>query len=1189
MAFEKLRGILGGNSFTAQNPQQQQIDASPEEIVRAMELTETGGRNIAGKSGEFGVLQFQPGTWQTVTRQLGMSGLPQNPQNERKVAQKKTAQLLQKGFSPGDVAVIWNTSLGGAEKPIRHRGVNKFGQPFDSSAHEQRFLQNLQKVKSGGSKQANISQGFSNLRNIIQNANPQPRPQETQQTGRGFTPKDEIPSRFERVEDQFGRNVRQGFGDLFEFGKDALQFGKGLARGIGREAVGLGLTNPFLTRGERRIELEPQPEDNIVQESLRSLGRFAFGDEALVPLIGEEGEESEASRFASAFGVSEEKARSPLVQSPIGLVFGSLDLFTGGAASGAGKKVSLEIAERLAKASTRGQSARFLKNLKFPDEVIDDVVEKVTKSTDPEDIRQTVGTSLDNFAKRQAAKQGFKVGKNGRKVEPRDIKLEKFNLEPAEVSRLKGMMDDLGVEKRTVQSFDEMRNIAQEMGLRDVDELLDAVKVQSKLSGPQVQALTDTIRRSAKQVTELNQRLIQEPELEDVIRPQLNSAQQTLTEAIEKRVGKGTEFGRGLVAFRLEAQQTMNPVYWLTRARRVKGSELDLEEQAAIISQINQGDRQGLAQFVGLLRKPKWHEQAVTLWKAGLLTSPTTHLANIGGNLTMAGLMTASDIPATTFDTLISLFTGKRTTTFSPRTVAAKIRGAGLGAKQGKDFLKSGIYPEDLMIKWDITRQVNFKNTLADTYTKAIFRSLGAEDLVFRKAAFSEAMEKQAIVTAKNEGLKGSARKARIKELLLEPTNEMVAGAIDAAEFATFTKQNKLADMIIGAKRGGKEFGSGLEIIVPFTKTPTNIAEAIFDFSPAGFARAIWRAIKPSTRSQKDFVERLGRATTGTGLLAIGASLASKGLMTGNLPDKANERADFFAEGKQPHSIKVGASWLRLDRVSPAGNLLALGAELHELGLERSGLDLVSAEFAAGLKNLSEQTFLLGLSRAVGAVTEPERKGEKFIELTASGIIPTIAARGARTIDPNLRVSDTLLETLKNRIPGLTGGQAPRRDIFGNVAPVPGGKANLIDPFASTKETDSPVLKEAKEVGFVIGLPSQTQNGIRLTEREFSFYQGVQGKILEESLKALIETDTYKNMTLSEKEKAFEVVRRDVRSQLNPIIFPEIMKSRYDLPEDTNPEALVEVMKIWSQSESFKNASRDKQKKAIESLLEQIQ
>ncbi|OIP58381.1 MAG: hypothetical protein AUK19_03745 [Candidatus Moranbacteria bacterium CG2_30_45_14] len=57
----------------------------------------------------------------------------------------------------------------------------------------------------------------------------------------------------------------------------------------------------------------------------------------------------------------------------------------------------------------------------------------------------------------------------------------------------------------------------------------------------------------------------------------------------------------------------------------------------------------------------KFIDQLITTWKAGLLTNPTTHIANVTGNTTMIALETAKDYPAVLLDKFASVFTGKRT------------------------------------------------------------------------------------------------------------------------------------------------------------------------------------------------------------------------------------------------------------------------------------------------------------------------------------------------------------------------------------------------------------------------------------------------------------------------------------------------------------------------------------------------
>ena len=77
-----------------------------------------------------------PGTWGTIAYEiLGYVPSKKTAQNEYYVALKKIQKLLNKGWSPEEVALIWNTSLGGSEKPHRVRGVNEYGVEYDSIAY----------------------------------------------------------------------------------------------------------------------------------------------------------------------------------------------------------------------------------------------------------------------------------------------------------------------------------------------------------------------------------------------------------------------------------------------------------------------------------------------------------------------------------------------------------------------------------------------------------------------------------------------------------------------------------------------------------------------------------------------------------------------------------------------------------------------------------------------------------------------------------------------------------------------------------------------------------------------------------------------------------------------------------------------------------------------------------------------
>lgn len=82
-----------------------------------------------------------PGTWEIISKEiLGYVPQQKNVKNERYVAIKKISKLLKKGWSPEEVALIWNTSLGGEEVPRRVKGINALGVPYDSPAYAARVV-----------------------------------------------------------------------------------------------------------------------------------------------------------------------------------------------------------------------------------------------------------------------------------------------------------------------------------------------------------------------------------------------------------------------------------------------------------------------------------------------------------------------------------------------------------------------------------------------------------------------------------------------------------------------------------------------------------------------------------------------------------------------------------------------------------------------------------------------------------------------------------------------------------------------------------------------------------------------------------------------------------------------------------------------------------------------------------------
>ena len=267
------------------------------------------------------------------------------------------------------------------------------------------------------------------------------------------------------------------------------------------------------------------------------------------------------------------------------------------------------------------------------------------------------------------------------------------------------------------------------------------------------------------------------------------------------------------------------------------------------------------------------------------------------------------------------------------------------------------------------------------------------------------------------------------------------------------------------------------------------------------------------------------------------------------------------------------------------GNLLTLGSEMHELGKTKEGASLAVASAFAGVKGLTEQTFLRGVSSALQVVQDPERSAERYLQTSLTSIVPSVIGRTARTIDPTLRVPDGIWEAFEAKLPFLSDNVAPRRDVFGNKVVSPGGGLSLVDPFSTTEAKDHPVLTEATRLGMSVGLPSQTVSRTKMTNAEFSLYQRLQGKLLEQHLTALVNSPDYAGMKDADKEKEFRRTTQDVREAVNDQFFPAIMMKRYNLPMDTNPQVLRQLLSELGDNELWQEASEEKQEKVLKRIL----
>jgi len=560
-------------------------------------------------------------------------------------------------------------------------------------------------------------------------------------------------------------------------------------------------------------------------------------------------------------------------------------------------------------------------------------------------------------------------------------------------------------------------------------------------------------------------------------------------------------------------------------------------------------------------------DKAITVWKAGLLTSFRTHERNIVGNTIMSTSEFLKDIPATLADKALSIRTGQRTTTFTGRGAA---KGALEGAKTGRDILQHGFDPENAIGKYEVQR-VNWGKSktgkFLKVYTDAVFRTLGGADKPFWKSSFARSLYDQAGANAINVGRQGDAK--FITKLVNKPTEEMLLQAAKDANATTFQDKNILSKIAGSIKKTARknEFTKLLsEMFMPFTGVPSSVVMKTIDYSPIGLIRGIANAgnvaVKNIPELQREAAQQIGRGTIGTAIFALGAYLMKKGLMTGQAKDQ-KERDLWKAQNKTENSVFIDGKWRGINSIGPQNLILLAGAKYNENANDDDGS---FAKYGAAMgKDQLSQTFLQGVQGPLQAVNDPDRYGESYVGRTGASVIPNIVKDAARSIDKTDRETNTIADYFAKGIPGVRNTLLPKRTVLGEeIKQEPTGAGAFIDLFNSKTPIDTDITNELSRLNDegTPATPSKISKSFTLNNRKVtmtpeqldSFEQG-SGELLRPQLSNLIKSSEYQAMTNDKKKKAITNLVSDVRSDYKKANIASLT-SPYKLAKDEIPEGV---------------------------------
>ena len=484
-----------------------------------------------------------------------------------------------------------------------------------------------------------------------------------------------------------------------------------------------------------------------------------------------------------------------------------------------------------------------------------------------------------------------------------------------------------------------------------------------------------------------------------------------------------------------------------------------------------------------------------------MLGNSRTHIRNMMGNVMMGTVTRAKDNIAGVMQ--LALPQNERTKAVGTMLTADGRRMVNRARDYADNQMYSILYQDG---RWNMDTGLQAaRNTYATPVGRAIGRlsdinggALEAEDNFFLRSAFGNSMASflkargydSSIFDATDEHSRAVLRQA-------------AAQALEDAREATFHEDNFLSTAFRDFSNDTRRHGPAGQIayavtegILPFKKTPINIAKNALEYNPVGGAvEAIYRGATGQGATR--VMDAAAKGVTGTAILGAGYLLAKNGMLTGGA--SGDDRADNYNEmlGDQNYAVKIpGKGTYTLDWASPSSVPLLIGAQIAKD--QEDGGEFNLTQTLDNMRQITqpvlETTMLQGLNDTLDSVSYAD-SNDKLATLATSALgsfanqfVPTALGQVARTVDDTRRSSygggDTNTERdigynirkMENKIPGLSKNNEPYIDQWGREeASLDGtddsaegmflrGAYNMLSPGYVSAENITPVDEYLQEL-----------------------------------------------------------------------------------------------------------------------------
>jgi hypothetical protein len=601
-----------------------------------------------------------------------------------------------------------------------------------------------------------------------------------------------------------------------------------------------------------------------------------------------------------------------------------------------------------------------------------------------------------------------------------------------------------------------------------------------------------------------------------------------------------------------------------------------------------------------------------------MLLNPRTILRNIGGNFGMVPIYIASDLFGTIIDKQISKTTGTRVKgVWMPSSVKEMKRGfyesyddfkRGIRTKmedlnrfditisKGKSFNENGSgFGEKEILKNQLNSVARALNKI-DNFTSFC---LEAGDRPFFEMWFMNSLNKQMQLNKVDT-----------------PTEQMIEVAKQEALERTWQDDNAFTRAVTHIKKGfnalhlpNSNYGFG-DFVFKFVKTPSNIAKAIYDFSPAGFISAaanvqkLKNAIETdrfNAQLQREVVRSFSNAITGTliyTLIAVGASLGLIKLTADDDEDKDVSNFEKYIMGIPPYSIEFFGQSITYDWAQPFGSILAIVAEYEDIkedNPDMSEWDKVWKMVKAGGSTFAKQSFLKSMEELFSGDDIAEGIASALLSEPAA-FVPQLASQTASFFDEYRRTTydahssfQTAMNKVIAKIPGLREtlpkqvnslGEDVKNNQYLNVWD------SFMSPWNTYPKSSKEVVKDIyalyKESGDDAVMPRMSPNYFTLKGKRINFTTEEKAKIQRamgdrsvQMLAVLFDSKEYQKLDNKQKvdvvEKIYDYSWARAKSELeydfetltvfmgeNKNGDPILTKKQYDRMSESTIQKMVE-------------------------------